>query len=265
MRGTSSISAAARGRWGRGEEEAHAKTEYKLLVLSLLVYLWGSELYNFFPFSPNIVSGVLVVCALALVYLKNLTHSRALMIVACGLMMLYTVAKAEDMAENFNAALRIVTLLMTFWLIADREALVDLSVAVESIHRAVFVTVLVLSALTLLELMLPSCYVSGLEKGGWGEGSFFVGFTRWPHTAASNTVFLFSLNLAYLLNCDFRPAELVLVAIPTLAVLQSGARVYLVPLGVLIVSITCSSSRLGASNLVGLFLPSCAWVLFSLS
>lgn len=217
------------------DKKAVAKPEYRFLVISLLIYLWGSELYNFFPISPNVISGILVVCALFAIYLMNLSHGRVLIIAACGLMVLYTIAKAEDIVENFNSSLRIVTLLMVFWLIADQNGLSHLGTALDSYPRIMAISVFALNALTLVELAMPSCYVSGFEKGGWGDGSFFVGFTNWPHTVASNTIFLLSLNIIRLLNTDFKSIELLYIAVPTLAVLQSGARVYLVPLCVLIV------------------------------
>ena len=206
------------------------ESSYKVLVVSLLLYFIGSQLYTFFPVSPNVIIGILVVFSILLVFAFEGDYYRILMVCACALMILLSIVRSDNLGGNLSEGIRVISLIFMFVLITKKYACLEMLKAFDSLSRIIKLLVFLFTVLTYVELILPSCYTIGNVKGGWGDNAYFVGFTTSQHMAASNALLLLALVFVYFHKKNFSYLDFAFLMAPALAVLQSGARVYLIPL-----------------------------------
>ncbi|MCI8550435.1 MAG: hypothetical protein HFI68_07600 [Lachnospiraceae bacterium] len=92
------------------------------------------------------------------------------------------------------------------------------------------ITVLVAAAVVIVSLLSPSSYIQN-----WGGSSYFKGFTDSSHAAASSCCLALCLAVFAFNEKKYEILKYILLGIFSATIFATGARVFLIPLGIILV------------------------------
>lgn len=199
-------------------------------VLLMILYTFAALVQELLPFSLNRVLGAAIVVVLGYDFLTRFSAKRALTVCAVGLLFVVNVGiLTTDRSEELEFYIYWVAALLILCYVGSDGVISDIRGVVTRHGSAVGVCVMA-SALLVVTLLVTH---TGYESQ-WGGGLYFSGFCNTEHTMAS--VCCLVMSLAYL--CERTGGLRSWVVFPILgvmswAVMQTGARTFLVPVAVI--------------------------------
>ena len=197
-----------------------------LILLTICLYLFAALFQNLFgTFSPNRLIGALISVILIWNYIANLNHFRIIGALLVLITLLFCFAMSTNIANDLNDSIYWVTAMLVLAYIGDRDSICGLKSALWKYSKALsfFVLFSVVTLAVLLSARIGYVY-------SWGGGSYFVGLCNTEHTMSAVCCLIMVLAFACGRAKTMHPGlVMVSLSISFWAILQTGARTYLVP------------------------------------
>jgi O-antigen ligase len=209
---------------------ADLKFVCSVLLATMSIYVFTTITYQLYPIALpiNRVWGLFVAIELILITLNTLKRVDVVFLCMLSASAILSFSHSGDPMQSFNDAVYWFVTSLMLWKIADKEVLAAMRLALGAHKKKIFLFSSFCVAVIGASFALPSSY-----DAGWGGDGAFVGLAGGSHMMASGTCLVFAFVLAGLKKKPFRASHLLLVLIPTIAILATGARIFLVPLAVI--------------------------------
>lgn len=199
---------------------------YDLISKLFSIYLFSVLFYTRIPIKLTVIVGFVLILDLIYIYVKRLYKSRAILLMWLLFVLLFTSLVTNNFLVNFSDYTRIATYFLLIGLIIDKKELNQLSAAFNRNRGLLSISAILASIITLVCLFIPSCYAA---ESTWGEDNrYYLGLSETFHVNASCMCLCLVMYIYSICNKKFKITELVVVFPPLLAIIQSGARVYLI-------------------------------------
>lgn len=202
----------------------------KLIMLYGISSAYYSLLNNFIPLS--MILGFCIVVCMIYIFLKSMKPIDILVISLVIFMGVWSTAKSVNKNENISAYINIATIIMMAWKMGDCNIFVRLNRSINNFKSIIRLYVLAMTILLAIELFIPACYSA---KENWGGGVYFLGFSFSWHVMASSVCLIATLWLATVEEEKIKLIDLMCMGTYLLAILQAGARVFLIPIAIIAV------------------------------
>lgn len=205
------------------------KSQYTLVCLLMLLFTVSGHVLVLFPFSMNRIILPVIILALLLISVQRL---RPVEIIACLLLFwasVYTTVIAADIGLNTEDLLYFLTGVLWLLFIADDRRRAELTNAFVRNSRVINVVMYASIGLILAGLLVKGCY-----RTYWGGNEYYVGFAGIEHTMASCVCAVATLYLFQTLNKRFSWLHMGVLIALTFAVLETGARTFIVPMAIIL-------------------------------
>ena len=207
--------------------------KYSLFIVLICILLLGTLVQTILPFNLNrIVGFCLFFLTLSFLLCKK---NNFYILILSGLSVLFSFLTTSNIATNLTNSI--------YWLIAIWLIYMSEDIMFQEKIILAFIKERKLIRLTIIfaDLILAFLLVSGNGYKISFSERYFVGFTAHQHTMASAACFIMCLVLVDLYNSnkvikDKFPTKHFLMMLPAIiAVLQSSARVFLIPAAIIII------------------------------
>lgn len=182
--------------------------------------------YNLIPFPATFVIGLFIVIILFVKLIQKATKKLVLLLFYLAFVLFYTSFVTDNLTENFSDFVRILTVFLLIHCMSDLNISNHIIVALTNNKKIIGRASQVVSLITIVMLIMPSCYA---VEASWGESNkYFLGFAPSLHVTASCMCLCMAMYLFSLQGRKFETKEIVFFLPPIVAILQSGARIYLI-------------------------------------
>lgn len=234
------------------------ESETDLLLIVFSIYSITALTQNLWPFKINrLVAGAAIV-VLAFANLRKAGKLDVCIYIHLVFVTVYTFLIAKSKGTNLVDCVYYATAFLQLLYFARDYSWEKMAQSVERLHKFLGVIVIVDLVIVLVELLNPGCYVQS-----WGDYQYFYGWSDSAHTIAACCCLAMSLAMVYFVGQKPSFRQLVVMEVYIFAILQTGARIYLIP-SLMIpylyfrTQVTHSFVKLGVGvvvlNLPGLFL-----------
>lgn len=196
------------------------------LIKCFVLYMFSVFFYNLIPFSATLVIGLFIVLILFVKLIQKTTTRRVLLLFYLVFMLLYTSFVTDNLTENFSDFVRISTVFLLIYCMSDSKISKNIIEALINNTKLIRRTSQIVSLITTVMLIMPSCYA---VEASWGENNrYFLGFAPSLHVTASCMCLCMAMYLFSFQGRKFETREIFFLLSPIVAILQSGARIYLI-------------------------------------
>lgn len=204
-----------------------------ILVLLINIFLVTNLTYSFWSYylPLNRIIGILMVLFLVLYYIKNMQRKYIIIIAgfSSAISIIISILDNIDIQTGIEDSLYWFITIFFLQLLRDKRFSGSLYKSLIKYTRTMKYYIIFLNIFLVFCLILPVCY-----RWNW-EGSYFIGFGFSEHAISSAACLLATLNLYFLLQKKELKVRYIAIFIsPFLAVLQSGARTFLMSMLVII-------------------------------
>lgn len=202
---------------------------YDSLLNIILIYTISTLAYKFSSkIELNNILGVLCIINILLVTIKQLRLRDIFMLIFLFCIDFTAIINSNDMGITVDHVIHITSTILILNLLLNEGTLENLKKAIKRNRKQMKCIIYLSLIITGITLFLPSCYTSNT-----GE-VVYMGISNGSHTVASCLCLVIVILMIYLKDEKFRTTQLVYLAIPILAILKSGSRVYLISIVILI-------------------------------
>ena len=196
---------------------------YHLFVNIIVLFCCSTLTYRFWP-PINRVLAVFIVGLCIYFYCRKLTKKKCILALGLISIFAFSLVMTNDIKQNLNDYLYwLVTIILCVEL-SDDEFLITLSNCFSSANRIMKAILIIGNFVLLIGFFLPSCYSSA-----W-EGHYYVGFAYSQHSICCGCCILLVIGLFYFRNEKLNFSKLPYFLPASLAILQSGARTFIISL-----------------------------------
>lgn len=199
-------------------------SETDLLLIVFSIYSVTALTQNLWPFKINrLVAGVAIV-VLAFANLRKAGKLDVCIYIHLAFVTVYTFFISKSKGTNLVDCVYYATAFLQLLYFARDYSWEKLAQSVNRLHKFLGAIVIIDLVIVLVELVNPKCYVLS-----WGDLPYFYGWSDSAHTIAACCCL--ALNLAMIYFVDQKPSfrQLLVLEIYVFAILQTGARIYLIP------------------------------------
>ena len=201
-----------------------------VFVFLIVVYLIAALVQALLPFSVNRLIGAAIVAVLGYDFVTNLTRGRIIAsCLICILALAHVGIFSTDQIEEMEFYIYWVAALLTLIYIGSSDH-------VRSLQQVVLRNRTVLRLILIgIAVFTGALLASGVGyAASWGDSLYFVGFCNEEHTVASVCCLVMGLALLCMKADGLRaPLAFVIIGVMTWALLETGARTFLVPAAVI--------------------------------
>ena len=198
---------------------------YIFFVVLTALYMFTTLSIRLWPIeSPNRIVGFFILADLAWIVLKKNKKRQMILLFGCLALVFYSFLFARDLSRNLTDSVYWLSTMMVLFVIENRRRLNKLIVALEKCRKFVLIMIAVCSALILVGLFDGQCYSSSLV------GRYYLGYTAHEHTLCSGCCMMMSFIMYYIKEKQYKITNLLWLALPTVAIMASGARTFLISL-----------------------------------
>lgn len=215
-----------------------------LIILSL--FSFTTLTYSFYPI-VNRILGFFIIILMVIIYIFTLKKKDVLIILAILLVDIFGMKCQYDFDKGLNDMIYFTITLLTFWKLADSDFIKYLKVSFNRINKILWFIVTINAFMITIGFFMDSCYSTV-----W-FGRYYLFFSYSQHTLACACCINLSvlLILYNTLKNDF--IKIILFLPFTYAILQSGARTYLI--SVIVFLFLLYKDSLSNKRLKNIFLP----------
>lgn len=213
----------------------HKYSFYEAFVLFICGYTISTLIGNKFPSFPIArIMGICISIVIVLIIGKHLTKKLLLSFALTLISIMISFAVAFDFSANLKDAFWFLSTVLCVALGTDRCFRNNLMHAVQEKKKVIYYTVLICDAILIWAIITPSSYGNAWS---WGESEgYFIGFAQNGHTLCSCCCLLLVLIMLVFQGTKMRLKEYLLYFPPIYGVFFSGARTFLIPVAVLLLS-----------------------------
>ena len=200
------------------------------LVL-LCLYSVTTITQSWYPFPMNriVIAGAILILAAASV--KRAGKADWFVFGYLGLFGLYTTWIAKDKGVNLVDYIYYFTAFLQLSYFSHKDSWEELRDSAQRLDRFLGIIVVIDFVIILGSLLWPGCHRT---HEYWGNKTYFFGFTNSVHTVSAGCCLAMTLAILYFTKRKFSLIHLPILGIYAYAVLESGARVFLVPVMILL-------------------------------
>lgn len=204
------------------KKEKLSETDLLLIVFS--IYSITALTQNLWPFKINRLVAAAAIVVLALANLRKAGKLDVCIYIHLAFVTVYTFFISKSRGTNLVDCVYYATAFLQLLYFARDYSWEKLAQSVERLHKFLGAIVIIDLVIVLVELVNPQCYVLS-----WGDYPYFYGWTDSAHTISACCCL--ALNLAMVYFVDQKPSfrQLLVLEIYVYAILQTGARIYLIP------------------------------------
>lgn len=207
------------------------KLLFDAIVWTFILFALTTITYSLWPgnLPINRIIGILVIIELIVLYSIRSSSWEYLFASLVCLCFVLSLGFTGDINDSIlDGVYWVITSLMLLKF-SDNEIRISLYNAINRNLAGIKRASIILNIILAISLMIPNCY-----SQSWGGSSYFIGFSPSEHTIASGACLVLVLSLLSVRLETFRPLHLFLIFVPIAVVLFSGARVFLIPAGILL-------------------------------
>ena len=197
----------------------------EITILLIAAFLVSTLVQSMIPFSLNRVFGGLLVAGFAYKFFSSFNRSKALLSFCIGLVFVHSCLVSTDISQemtDFVYWVGTIFALVCLRIEENRRALLDAF----SRHQSSLFLVVEVSAIFLTVLL----FLGIGFKPSWGGELYFAGLCNTNHTMASVCCLIMCVTfVGAVLDSGKRGKAIVVLLVSTWALLQTGARAFLVP------------------------------------
>lgn len=199
---------------------------YRVLVYTLICFSFTTLTYQLWPssFFINRIIGVLIIAELGCIIIKNFRRKDLIFTVCIMMSALVSLVLAKDILKSINDMIYWVVTSFLLWKICDDKISDKLYYELTKSRRFMILIIVVNNILILIGFFLPSCYTTV-----W-EGQYYVGFAYSSHSLSCGICIVLSLTLTTLKDKTLKTYHSLYLIPGTLAIMQSGARTFIISL-----------------------------------
>ena len=202
---------------------------YQWIIKCITLYSLSTIIYgivnDYLPL--NTILGIILIILFGILYLKNLKKRDIYFFICVLFLFVFDNLVAIDKAASISDSVYWVFTLLAIWKVCDEETYKCLYMAIVKQSDFIKIIFTINNFILVGGLFLGNCY-----SKSWGS-TYYVGFAYSNHVLASGACITLVMAL-YIFN-DIKSIFLrVLILLPaTIAILQSGARTYIVSIAVI--------------------------------
>jgi O-antigen ligase len=240
------------------DERLSQVNKYIFLIWTLFAFMLSTIVQTLLPFSLNRVLALFIITAVGVYTYLQMTWRDFIVVLYCLFILASTYLISQDKLTNFSDAVYLITAILILNFIQKQNVLEELRQTIRRMDIAVEAVIIVCEIILLISLMDKNCY-----SAAWGGGKYFLGFCASEHTLASSCSLLLSLILASTVGKTVKWTHMLLMAVPSVCIMASGARTFIIPL---LIGLYVYFRRNVKNNVIKLFLLAGAftalWYLF---
>lgn len=204
------------------------KNLYSILYILILLYVFSTVTQSLYPFSLNRIWTIgIIVCLLARL-IKPLKRSTFIFFLLLGIGTLISTKAASNLGKHINDLIYFCTGILWILFMSHERNRAGVYKAFLANQRITGIILIASYASIILPFFVSSGY--SLE---WGK-YYYVGFAGVQHTLASSVCTVSAVFLLYLSRRRFNWIYLFVLLISVYAVFESGARTFIIPIGILV-------------------------------
>lgn len=197
---------------------------YRMMSISIILFSVATLTYRLIdPYLPlNIFGGFIFIVALIWIYLENAKQKDIVFIMMILLIDLISFIMSSGAGLNIKDAVYWTCTLLSIWMISDRKISKKIHKAFSDQEQAILIVTILNNIVILFGMFRDDCY-----SGVWGE-RYFLGYAYSNHVLASGVCLNLCLTLFATRKIKGILPKIVLMVPGTFALLQSGARTFLI-------------------------------------
>lgn len=180
------------------------------------------------------VLGMCISVSFVLIIIKKITKTEFYILAATIISICVSFAVTKNLSINFKDSLWFLNTILCIALGTNSSFKKRLMLSVKKRRKLIFNTILLSDIILLCAIITPSSYGNAWN---WGNSDgFFIGFSQNGHTLCSCCCLLLVLIMLAFQNQKMRIREYILYIPPIYGIFFSGARTFLIPAAVLLLS-----------------------------
>lgn len=199
-------------------------SETDLLLIVFGVYSITALTQNLWPFKINRLVVAVAIVVLALANLRKAGKLDVCIYIHLAFVTVYTFFISKDKGTNLVDCVYYATAFLQLLYFSRDYSWEKMAQSVNRLHKFLGAVVIIDLVIVLVELVNPQCYV-----WSWGNTLYFYGWSDSAHTIAACCCLAASLAMVYFVNQKPSFRQLIVLEIYVFAILQTGARIYLIP------------------------------------
>lgn len=207
---------------------------YSLLLYSMAFYTASTLVYSLIPNVPLNKLFTMCICITTLyLYIQRLTLERAMILLFCLFITLYTMIISQNHSMNLTDLLWMVSTVLIIGIATDKKFRSGLEEAIKNNKKNIKLIIFFIEIILLIAILTPSSYGN---RFGWGEdATYFIGFAKHNHTLASACCLLLVLIMLVFNKHKNKLMEYLYFLLPLYSILFSGARTFLISALILLI------------------------------
>ena len=217
------------------EAKKFTYTYMEMLLFFICVYTIATLFNNKIPSIPLArIIGMFISAMMFIIMVSQMTKRLLITFMVTVISIGISFAVAQDYSVNFKDSVWFFTTVMSVSLGCNRKFRNELKKVIYDKRKIILYTVLICDLILCIAIVTPSSYGNAWN---WGESEgFFVGFAQNGHTLCSCCCLLLVLIMLVFQGEKMRLREYILYLPPLYGVFFSGARTFLIPVAVLLLS-----------------------------
>lgn len=199
-------------------------SETDLLLIVFGIYSITALTQNLWPFKINQIVVAFAILALVFATLQRSRKLDVCIYVYLAFVMVYTLLISTSKGTNLVDSVYYATAFLQFLYFSRDYSWEKMAQSVNRLHKFLRAVVIIDLVIVLVELLNPGCYVQS-----WGSYLYFYGWSDSAHTIAACCCLAASLAMVYFANQKPSFLHVLVLAVYVFAILQTGARIYLIP------------------------------------
>ena len=200
--------------------------KYGLLTSLMVIFTFTTLSYTLWPISsPNRIVGMLIFVAMLIIFLNKLDRKKAILLLICFMMTVWTVLNATQLSRNLTDAIYWVITILMLYDLSDSTFRDKINRELYKSKPIIKLVILICNALLCVGFFDPRCY----DTERWVD-RYYIGYTNAAHTLCAGVCLLLVLTLIILRYEKPSIFKFIYFLPGILAIMQSGARIYLIPL-----------------------------------
>ena len=191
--------------------------------MAMVVFCFSTLTYSFWP-PINRILAISIIAALGLNYVNKIRGKEVLLLLGMLCVFVCSLLTMEDTVQNVEDWLYWVITCMFLLLLGRKDFVARMAEETDSLRKFVLWIIILSNVVLVVGLNTPGCYINTRV------GVYFQGFAYSEHSLCSASCLLLVLILLYYRGKRASIMQTLLMIIPSMAILDSGARTFLVPL-----------------------------------
>lgn len=206
------------------------KNSGSLFVMICTIFPLTTFTQTLFPFPINrILATVIIILLIYMIINKSMKFSQVIIISYLVFIALYTFIIAQDFEKNFEDFIYFSSTILLITTLLEQNAIIKITSGFLLKRKFVRNVIFLSEFILIIALSNPECYLTR-----WGDEKYFTAWSSTNHALASASCTLVLIIILYFKEDTITFLQVILIAIPSFCILQSGARVFLLTLVILV-------------------------------